>query len=259
MVGDGCPDNGFHTGLDRHEPYVYYLIQRDSTDEWGSDPLAEYTYHSDYLGVGSAGSVGLPNLRYGWEFVYEGGEGYPRPPARKREDIHALGLDVLLEYFFEAPGMPTISFEYLWGSGDPDRDLSANSTIGGNRAGTDDNAFNSFGFRDTGLAFAPRIANLHIFELGSGVILFRRLGPLRKLEVGTKVLFYVKDKSRGAISDPLGYQDASWVGWEWDAFCNWRLTSDVSLTARYGTFQPGSAFEDRNSRQFVYVGVSYSF
>ncbi|MHC4716704.1 MAG: alginate export family protein [Planctomycetota bacterium] len=248
-----------YTGLDRHEPYVYYLFQRDHTDEWGSDPLADYTYHSDYLGIGSGGSVLLPNLRYGWELVFEHGEGFPRPPAHRREDVHAMALDVLVEYFFNLPSRPRIQFEYLWGSGDSDRETSANSTIGGNRPGTDDNAFNAFGFRDTGLAFSPGIANLHIFEVGASATPFRRIRALRKMEIGTKLFFYAKDESRGAITDPLGTRHDSWVGWEWDVFCNWRLASDLSLTARYGTFQPGDAFDSDSCRHFIYAALNYSF
>ena len=53
--------------------------------------------------------------------------------------------------------------------------------------------------------------------------------------------------------------NASWVGWEWDIYCNWRITSDVSWTVRYGAFQPGGAFADQDGRQFLYTGISYNF
>jgi len=248
-----------YTGFDRHEPYVYYLIQRDHTDEWGEDPTAEYTYHSNYLGVGSGGSLILPDLRYGTELVFETGESNPNPPASRREDIRAMALDVLLEYFFKGPSRPHAQFEYLWGSGDSDRTGSANSTIGGNTAGTDDEAFNAFGFRDTGLAFAPLLGNLHIFKVGAGAMPFPSVELLRKMELGASAFFYMKDKSAGGISDPLGTGDAGWVGWEWDVYCNWRLTSDVSFTTRYGAFLPGDAFEDDDCRHFLYAGLNYSF
>ncbi|MEE8367808.1 MAG: hypothetical protein V3S30_05780, partial [Thermoanaerobaculia bacterium] len=124
-----------HIGLDRHEPYIYYLFQRDHTDEWGRDPTLEYTYHSNYLGVGSSGSLLATNLRYSFEFVFESGESSPRTLTGRREDIHAMALDALVEYFFDAPGRPRIEFEYLWGSGDRDRTVSATSTVGGNTAG----------------------------------------------------------------------------------------------------------------------------
>jgi len=44
-------------------------------------------------------------------------------------------------------------------------------------------------------------------------------------------------------------------------FCNWRLTSDLAWTIRYGAFFPGSAYDggDKTCRQFVYTGMVLSF
>jgi len=170
-----------------------------------------------------------------------------------------MAFDLLLEYFFDVPRHPKVTFEYLFGSGDGDRRLSSTSTIGGNLAGTNDRAFNAFGFRDTGLTFAPRVSNLHIFQFGVSGFPLEDFRLLRKMEIGSKVYFYAKDRSDGAISDIMGTQGSTWVGWEWDVFCNWRVTSDVSLTVRYGVFQPGAAFQQKNARQFFYTGLTYSF
>jgi len=248
-----------YTGFDRHEPYLYYLWQTDHTHERPNDAVQDYNYDSSYLGIGSGGSLISPNLRYLAELVFETGRGFPQGTNRQREDVQAMALDVLLEYFFQCRTHPKISFEYLWGSGDPDRRLSSTSTIGGNLIDTRDEAFNAFGFRDTGLALAPEVSNLHIIELGLSAFPLENLELFKKMEVGTKVYFYAKDKSKGAISEPTGNQRSSWVGWEWDLFCNWRISSDVSLTVRYGAFQPGSAFADRGCRQFLYTGLTYSF
>ena len=247
-----------YTGLDHHQPYIYYLWQRDHTREWGNDTARKYTYDSDYLGIGSKGSLLLPNLRYTWELAFESGRSPTRDGTARRERIHAWAMDVQLEYFFDAPMRPRVQFEYLWGSGDKDRSTSGTSTIGGNQRG-EDNAFNAFGFRDTGLAFAPDIANLHIFQLGLSANPLERIELFRKMEVGTKVYFYVKDHASGAISDTGGTLASSWVGWEWDVFCNWRITSDLSFTARGGFFQAGDAFDNRECRHFVYTGLTYSF
>ena len=248
-----------YTGFDRHEPYAYFLWQIDETDEQPSDPDQGYSYDSRYLGVGSAGSILVPDLRYAAELVFETGRSHADGVAGEREKIHAMALDVMVEYLFDVPRHPKVHFEYLWGSGDSDRLVSSSSTLGGNRAGTRDEAFNAFGFRDTGLAFAPRIGNLHIFQLGASAFPLEDVKPFRKMELGTTVYFYTKDASSGGISDPTGSVDASWVGWEWDLYLNWRLTSDVSLTTRYGAFWPGSAFESRDCRQFLFAGVTYSF
>ena len=80
-------------------------------------------------------------------------------------------------------------------------------------------------------------------------------------EVGTKVFFYAKADSDAPISDFAAGSDSSWLGWEWDIYCNWRITSDLAGTARYGAFFPGSAFDggDKTCRQFLYTGISLSF
>ncbi len=248
-----------YAGLDRHEPYAYFLIQEDHTNRDGGPPLQGYQYDSQYFGIGSGGSVLLPNLRYATELVFECGRGFAEGTRTHRQRVRAMAFDLLLEYFFDVPRHPKVTFEYLFGSGDGDRRLSSTSTIGGNLAGTNDRAFNAFGFRDTGLTFAPRVSNLHIFQFGVSGFPLEDFRLLRKMEIGSKVYFYAKDRSDGAISDIMGTQGSTWVGWEWDVFCNWRVTSDVSLTVRYGVFQPGAAFQQKNARQFFYTGLTYSF
>ena len=249
-----------YKGFSRHEPYVFWLLNRDQTDEWGDDPDQEYDYDSQYIGAGSSGSFAkVPNLRYAAELVFENGKSFAEGQTSDPERVDAMALDVLLEYLFNLPKKPKVQLEYLWGSGDGDRRLSSGSTLGGNQPGTRDQAFNAFGFRDTGIAFAPRISNLHILQAGGSFFPLEQVELFKQMELGTKVFFYMKDRPGGAISDTLGTEDARWVGWEWDAYCNWRLTSDVSLTLRYGFFRPGAAFEDETCRQFVFGGVTYSF
>ncbi len=252
-----------YKGFDRHEPYAYVLFQRDHT---GKDtalaPNQSFHYDSEYYGIGSQGTVLLPNLRYETELVVEKGKSFAHGvTGSRREDIRAMAFDFMLEYLFDCPRRPKISFEYLFGTGDGNRMFSATSTVGGNLAGTPDEAFNAFGFRDTGLAFGPDIANLHIFQFGASCFPLENIELMRKMEVGTKVYFYTKHRDTGAISDMTATTGSSWVGWEWDVFCNWRVTSDVSLTVRYGVFAPGAAylgqFDDR--RSFFYAGLTYSF
>jgi hypothetical protein len=245
-----------YKGFDHHEPYLYHLWQKDNTRPWGGG--GTYTYDSNYLGLGSRGSLLLQNLRYGVETVFEYGRSTADDLA-SRQRVHAMGLDALLEYLFDAPTHPKVMAEYLFGSGDPDRALSSTATEGGNQPGTRDTAFNAFGFRDTGLSFAPRVSNLHVWQAGASLFPLEEIKLFRKMEVGSKVFFYAKDIGRGAISDVLGTNESRWVGWEWDAFVNWRITSDLSWTIRYGAFQAGDALTDRQCRQFLYTGVVYSF
>ena len=250
---------GRYTGFDHHEPYAYYLWQFDHTDERGEIDDQEYNYDSRYLGLGSRGNVLLPELHYRLEWILERGRGFAEGITGHREKVRAMAVDVALDYIMDIPRHPMVSFEYLWGSGDPDRRLSSGATDGGNQPGSDDEAFNAFGFRDTGLAFAPNIGNLHIWQLGASCLPLEPIDLFRKMEVGTKVFFYAKDRKGGAITDTAGTGQSTWVGWEWDAYLNWRVTSDVSWTVRYGVFQPGAAFDDKDCRHFLYTGMTYSF
>ena len=242
-----------------HEPYVYYLWQEDRTRPWGGDQTQEYSYDSRYLGGGSKGSLLLQNLRYGAELVFETGKSAPEGSAHELERIHAMGLDMLLEYLFDVAKHPKLMVEYMFGSGDPDRRLSSSSTIGGNLIGTKDTAFNAFGYRDTGLAFAPRISNIDIWVLGASFLPLEHMELFRRMEVGTKVFFYNKDIARGPISDTPASKHSRWLGWEWDVYVNWRITSDLAWTIRYGAFQEGAAYEGEGTREFVYTGLTYSF
>ncbi len=248
-----------YSGFDRHEPYAYYLWTNDHTDVRGYIDNQEYSYDSRYLGAGSRGSFSLlPNLRYELEYVFESGRSFPEG-ANSAEEIHAMAIDVLLEYLFDVKKHPRVAFEYIWGSGDRDRRVSSTSTIGGNQPGTRDEAFNAFGYRDTGLAFSPAISNLHIFQLDVSALPLEEIEMFRKMEVGTKAFFYTKDARGGAISDTAADASNSWVGWEWDAYVNWRLTSDLAFTVRYGLFFPGAVFDNRHSRHFLFTGLTYSF
>ena len=44
-----------------------------------------------------------------------------------------------------------------------------------------------------------------------------------------------------------------------DYYTNWRITSDLAWTARFGVFFPGSAFEDQTTRTFLLTGLTWSF
>lgn len=253
-----------YNGFDRHRPFAYFLANEDHT---GPDPdrpapgmpNQDFDYTSRYVGVGSTGTILSPNLRYRAEVVGEWGKTYSEGVVSGQDDICAVAADFLLEYLFDVKTKPRVSVEYMFGSGDSDRRVSSSSTIGGNRPGTTDRAFNAFGFRDTGIAFAPVLSNLHIYTVGASFFPLENHRLFRKLELGTKAFFYHKDKSGGPISDTTADTSEQWVGWEWDAFCDWRITSDISWTLRYGAFQPGTAFRDQECRQFVFTAVTFSF
>ncbi|MCK4600839.1 MAG: alginate export family protein, partial [Phycisphaerae bacterium] len=230
-----------YTGFDQHRPFVYYLQNDDHTAAKPEVPAQSFEYSSRYLGVGSTGSLILPDLRYQTELVWEWGKTYSNDVVYGRDKICAMAYDLLLEYLFQTRLHPKVSVEYLFATGDSDRQTSATATVGGNTQGTRDNAFNAFGFRDTGLAFAPRVSNLHIYTVGASFFPLEEHELFRKMELGTKAFFYHKASGDGPISDTTATNNAQWVGWEWDIFCDWRITSDLTWTIRYGAFQPGGA------------------
>lgn len=252
-----------YSGLSSHRPFVYFLSNHDHTGTKWIDAFQRYDYSSRYLGAGSVGTLFVPELSYRAEFVGEWGRTFSFGDFYNQDEICAYAGDLEIEYLFDVPTKPRVGFEYLFASGDSDRAWSTNSTVGGNRAGTRDTAFNAFGFRDTGVALAPRISNLHMYRTSVRFLPFENINVdiLKKLEIGTAVYFYQRHKAKGPISDTTVTTEAPWLGWEWDVFCNWRLTSDLSLSCRYGCFQPGGAYEGQRDapRHFFYSAVSLSF
>lgn len=248
-----------YTGIDHHRPFVYYLGTDDHTQSRPNLPAQGFDYSPQYVGVGSTGNIILPTLKYRLEASYEFGRTVADAQTTHTDPICAWGVDAMLEYMFSVRTHPMIMVEYMFGSGDPDRTLSATSTLGGNRAGTRDKAFNAFGYRNTGYAFTPRISNLNIYSVGAAFHPLEHLECFRRIELGTTALFYQKAVESGPISDTTATRNAPWVGWEWDVYLNWRLTSDLSWTIRYGFFRPGDAFVDDSCRQFVSTAVTLSF
>jgi hypothetical protein len=250
-----------YRGFSQHRPFVYYLSQSDHTSPKSIDPTQRYDYSSQYLGAGSTGSLFTPNLSYQAEIVGEWGTTFSEGALTHKDHIGAWAANAKLEYLFDVDTHPRISAEYIFGSGDGDRRTSATSTIGGNLLGTKDKAFNAFGFRDTGIAFAPRISNIHIYVVGARFFPFEKHPIFKKMELGTKVFFYQKDQRNGPTSDTTSVNNSAWLGWEWDIYCNWRLTSDLAITTRYGCFQPGAAYNSPTEapRHFLYTALMFSF
>ncbi len=246
-----------YKGIEKHEPFAYVFWNEDQQEERPKDWLRNYDYDSWYVGFGSTGELAT-NLRYGTEWVIEGGSSQlDRWPA-KESDIHAWAFDNVLEYLPNWRLQPRFIGEYMFASGDADRPLSPTDVRGGNNRGPDD-SFVGFGYRDTGLAFGPRLSNVHIWRAGAACKPLEKLEAARHLEIGTDWFLYAKNHSDGAVSDWTADRRSGYLGWEMDYFINWRITSDVSWTARLGTFFPGQAFSDQTTRTFFLTGVTYSF
>lgn len=246
-----------YSGLADHRPFVYALWQDDFTDERPKDPLQQYAYDSAYVGVGSTGSI-VKNFEYWTELAYEWGESYGDGAIWRRDEIDAWAFNLGLRYMFVHKTKPELLFEYMFASGDGDRTFSPTSAAGGNTRG-DDTGFVAFGFRDTGIAAAPLLSNIHVWKVGGSFYPLPEVEIADKLQIGTNWFLFHKHHRRGAISDPTAGNFDGWVGWEMDYYVNWRFASDISWTMRWGIFFPGSAFQDQGTRNFVFTGLTWSF
>lgn len=250
----------------RHQPFVYGLIQRDYNGEEvrpNDGGSTRFNYDSHYIGVGSAGAF-TDYLLYGIEAVYQGGEGLSSgvdetgadlPQAE--EDIQAWALDARLDYLFADVRRSRLSGELILASGDSDR-LSSNTTVAGNRPGTDDHSFNALGLLNTGLAFAPAVSNLGVVRVGVSTFPCPDVARYRRLQVGFDAFAFAKLESDGPIDELTN--DKRFLGVEGNLYMTWQLTSDVTLAVRYGGFIPGPAIEgDSGLRNFFFAGVTYAF
>lgn len=246
-----------YIGFAKHTPFVYGYWNKDQKTEHPWVPMQNYDYDTWYVGTGAHGQL-LDNLRYSTEWVWEGGDSYGDRHFLTQDDVEAWAWDVLLEYLWQRPMKPRVLGEYMFASGDGNRRFSPSNASGGNQRG-DDTGFNGFGYRDTGLSFAPRLSNVHIWRLGGSFKPLEKIERLRNLELGTDWFLYSKHHRDGAVSDYTADERSGYLGWEMDYFVNWRITSDVAWTTRFGTFFPGKAFSDQTTRTFLLTGITYSF
>lgn len=265
---------GLFGGMFGYEPkagqriYAYGLAQRDYN---GAEKLTtngvttRFDYNSFYLGLGASGSVG-DDLLYGVELVYEGGDTLSNSadPAtgaqvrQTRDDINAFALDGKLDYLFADKGRSRLSGEIILATGDRDRTVTT-ATLGGNRPGTGDHAFNGLGLLNTGLAFAPAVSNLAVLRVGASTFPVAD-GPawVKQMQVGADVLVFNKFYQDAPIDEPTSRD--RYLGTEADLYVNWQITSDVTLAVRYGLFLPGAAIDGQSdARQFFFAGLTYAF
>ncbi|MFH0980096.1 MAG: alginate export family protein [Planctomycetota bacterium] len=247
-----------YTGFERHEPFAYVLWQRDHSHDAFWHPLQDYDYDSFYVGLGSEGEL-VRNLRYSTEWVYESGRSYGDRRFLRQDVIRAWGFDAALEYLFDVKWSPRASLEYMFASGDPDRLGNPSNAVGGNRNDHTDRGFNAFGWRDTGLSFAPTLSNIHVWRTGASFFPFESSAFFRHLELGTNWFLYYKQRRSAAVSDFTADETSGYLGWEMDYFANWDITPDLAWTTRYGVFFPGDAFSDQTTRTFFLVGMTWRF
>jgi hypothetical protein len=255
--------------LGEHQPYAYFLAQQDYNPadfRQVGNVGTHYQYNSNYVGLGSSGALG-DRFRYGVEAAYEFGhtlsnsfelQGFGITPIEQtKDDISAWAMDARLDFFATDVRQTRLSGEVIVASGDTDRGHTSN-TFNGNAPNTTDNAFNSFGLLNTGLAFAPDVSNIVIVRGGMTTFPFADVRALERLQLGTDLFVYAKYRGTGPIDETTA--DETFLGWEPDVYLNWQMTSDVTLALRYGVFFPHSeSFPNDQSRQFFYAGVTFAF
>lgn len=264
-----------YTGLTNHKPYIYVLDQTDNNGEdfdvisLGGLPPANYDtrfeYNSTYWGIGSTGNLLVPELSYVVEFVYETGDNLSTPfdggfvqQTQTRDSIEAWAAKAQFTYQFDPLSRTQVEFEALLASGDDDRFFDTSNTFGGNTRNTKDNAFNAFGYANTGLAFNAPLSNLAAFRLGGSTYPMPNHEWFKRCQVGVDLFMFNKLDPDAPLDETTN--DRSYLGFESDLFVNWRLTSDFSIDVRYGVFFPGSAIAgDSDERHFFLTGVTWSF
>ncbi|MCH7844698.1 MAG: alginate export family protein [Acidobacteria bacterium] len=229
--------------------------------------IQRFDYDSEYWGVGARGELlfgspeaafGIPNLQYYAELVLQTGKSFPAFETRRRESIRGWAADVGLTYHWNTPWQPRIELELAQASGDDDR-RAPQSTAFGNQAGTTDRGFLGFGYVNTGVSYAPLLANLQFIRLGGAVRPFENCyrdcdsNWLRHMEVGVNGFAYWRPKNQGGTSDIRNDRTGeNFLGGEADLFVSWRLSSDLYMLLNYGIFLPNDqSFSDSRGRQFL--------
>ncbi len=246
------------------EFYAFGLRMVDyNTDHLLATPVgtvtqANFDYSATYFGIGTSGALG-PDMVYAAEVVWQDGHSMSDPisAAQTREKIEAYAGKANVIYLFRDQNDSRAQFEAIFATGDQDR-ANSSDTVNGNLTGSRDNAFNSLGFANTGLAFSPSLSNILSLRLGASTFPLRDSEDFDDLQVGIDGYLFRKF-THGAIDEPTSAED-TFLGGEIDLFINYRITSDLALSARYGIFFPGEAITStHHARQFFLFAATLSF
>jgi hypothetical protein len=246
-----------YLGIHDQGIYSYFLMQRDDSDENPHDPLHDYTYDSEYIGLGAQGKF-LPNMHYWLEVIRESGKSRVYATGQKR-NIDAWAGDFGLSYDWDIYSHPNISIEYAFGSGDSDR-TSVTDTMNGNNLG-DDRNFLYFGYLPAGYALSPRLSNLYFYKAGVLLKPLERCHLFKNFSFGTDFYRYYKDKRLGGIYDTDATNSDKGIGSEVDLNISWQILSDLSFSVQYGHFWPGDAYPDYadDSEKYLSAGMTFTF
>lgn len=247
------------TAISDHTPFLAFMVERDRLGERPGNALSDFTFDAEYYGAGMHGVLFAKGLVYDVEGWLQRGERFASLQRDSPEDVDAHAVVASLEYTLDATTHPRFRTGLMRGSGDDDRFRITNTTFG-NTAGTDDNAFLGFGFVPTGYSLAPYLSNLQIWRAGGSI---RPLDGMKgwdaEFEIGFDLYFYRKLERGGGISDPFAGFTSTRIGREYDAYLNWAMLSDLSLSVRYGLFDPSSAYQEDDFRPYSALSLLFSF
>lgn len=246
-----------YVGLYGHGIYGYFLSQRDGGGKYAADPLHDFTYDSEYFGLGLQGKL-LPQVHYWAEAMKETGESRVFA-TREAKDVDAWAADVGVTWDIDAYSHPNVTFEYAFASGDADR-TSVTDTQNGNLIG-DDNNFLYFGYLPAGFAFAPRLSNLQFCKLSLLAKPFEKFKRLENFTFGVDYYRYYKDEKSGGIYDADAVLNEKYVGSELDMRFSWKMLSDLSWTIEYGRFMPGDTYAEpaKDSEYYFSIGTTLTY
>ncbi len=238
--------------LPNHNIYGYFLIQKDYSNEQPEDSTHDYTYDSQYLGLGAEGKIS-DKLNYWMEIIKQSGKSRIYDTNEKKT-IDSWALDCGISYDFNIYSHPIVSLEYAFGSGDKDR-TSVTDTQNGNTQGKDTN-FLYFGYIPTGYSLCPRLSNIRFYRIGVLLKPFEKITNFKRVTVGINYYRYYKDKSQGGIYDPEATQSNNDIGREIDFDISWHVLSDLRIILQYGHFIPGKSYPASTNNNQNYFSLS---
>jgi len=235
--------------------YLFGLAQIDNGKE---DETSKSRYNSQYYGIGLQGV--LWELSYFGELIAQQGKSYI-DGSDKKSSIQAFSVNSGIDYFLSLPLNPAIMIQYSFGSGDKDRTSVKSPTRPAGATG-DDTGFIYFGTFSGGYALKPYLSNIHIFKVGFSFTPFSWLDVfyLKKMSIGAKYLYYIKDKKEAPIAEDDAKLSKSFIGQGVDISFRWQIFYDLSTYINYGLFLPGNAYDSKEgTRNFIMFGANLSF
>lgn len=236
--------------------YLFGLAQIDSGDE---ESTSKTRYNSQYYGAGLEGVV-LQNASYFAEFVYETGKSYLEG-TNKTSSIAAYAVNSGINYYFPVALNPALIIQYAFGSGDKYK-TDYTKPFRPSGAKGDDSGFIAFGTFSGGYALKPSLSNIHIYRGGLSITPFSWADSayIKKMSLGGKYSYYMKDKKESAINASEGGLPEAFLGQGIDVSLRWQVFYDLSMYVNYGVFFPGDAYaSSAGTKTFIMSGINFSF